>query len=196
MAGNSKKSKLEIVVLAETAKAVNALKNFTKNAGLDGMISHVGKLGAAAGVALGGLGAAAGVYLKGAIGEAGNLEQSIGAIDTVFKTNTAQMHEWAKGAQNSVGLSRDSYNQLATVIGTQLKNGGTAMDQLGGKTNELISLGADLASMFGGTTADAVGALSSALKGERDPIERYGVSLKQAEIDAKAAALYSPRERG
>ena len=61
MAGNSKKSKLEIVVLAETAKAVNALKNFTKNAGLDGMISHVGKLGAAAGAALGGLGAAAGV---------------------------------------------------------------------------------------------------------------------------------------
>lgn len=189
MAGNSKKSKLEIVVLAETAKAVNALKNFTKNAGLDGMISHVGKLGAAAGAALGGLGAAAGVYLKGAIGEAGNLEQSIGAVDTVFKTNAAQIHEWAKGAQNSVGLSRDSYNQLATVIGTQLKNGGTAMDQLGGKTNELISLGADLASMFGGTTADAVGALSSALKGERDPIERYGVSLKQAEIDAKAAAL-------
>jgi len=35
----------------------------------------------------------------------------------------------------------------------------------------------------------AVGALSSALKGERDPIERYGVSLKQASIDAKAAEL-------
>ena len=55
-------------------------------------------------------------YLKGAIGEAGNLEQSIGAVDTVFKTNAAQMHEWAKGAQNSVGLSRDSYNQLATSV--------------------------------------------------------------------------------
>jgi len=52
-----------------------------------------------------------------------------------------------------------------------------------------IGLGADLSSMFGGTTREAVEALSSALKGERDPIERYGVSLKQAEIDAKAAAL-------
>ncbi|MFB7251725.1 hypothetical protein [Microbacterium sp. NPDC056234] len=43
--------------------------------------------------------------------------------------------------------------------------------------------------MFGGTSREAVEALSSALKGERDPIERYGVSLKQASIDAKAAEL-------
>jgi hypothetical protein len=63
------------------------------------------------------------------------------------------------------------------------------MDQLAGKTNDLITTGANLAAMFGGSTQDAVNALSSALKGERDPIERYGVSLKQSAIDAKAAEL-------
>src|SRR5699024_11214970 len=31
--------------------------------------------------------------------------------------------------------------------------------------------------------------LSSALKGERDPIEKYGVTLKQSSIDAEAARL-------
>jgi len=69
------------------------------------------------------------------------------------------------------------------------KNGGTAIEDLGPKTKALIGTGADLASMFGGTTQEAVEALSSALKGERDPIERYGVSLNQAKIDAEAAAL-------
>lgn len=126
---------------------------------------------------------------KKAVSAAGDLEQSSGAIDTVFKDGAGQMHKFADEAQSAVGLTKNQYNELGTLIGTQLKNGGTSMDELGGKTNDLVLLGADLSSMFGGTAADAVGALSSALKGERDPIERYGVSLNQAKIDAEAAAL-------
>ena len=57
------------------------------------------------------------------------------------------------------------------------------------KTNDLIGLGADLSSMFGGTTADAVDALSSALKGEMDPIEKYGISLNDATLQAQAASM-------
>jgi murein DD-endopeptidase MepM/ murein hydrolase activator NlpD len=124
-----------------------------------------------------------------AVTAAGEAEQSIGAIDSVFKGNADQMHKWAGDAATNVGLAKNEFNELGTLIGAQLKNGGTAMDELAPKTNDLIGLGADLSSMFGGSTADAVGALSSALKGERDPIEKYGVSLNQAKIDAEAAAL-------
>jgi phage-related protein len=130
-----------------------------------------------------------GSFLKDAVGQAADLEQSVGAIETVFKGSADQMLSWSKSAATAVGLTQNEYNELGTLIGTQLKNGGTSMDELAGKTNDLIGVGADLSSMFGGTTADAVDALSSALKGERDPIERYGVSLNQASIDAKAAEL-------
>jgi phage-related protein len=142
-------------------------------------------------VAAGGLFAAAGVggFFKDAVAGAANLEQSVGAIETVFKTSAPQMLSWADGAATAVGLTKNEYAELGTLIGTQLRNGGTAMDELAPKTNNLIGLGADLSSMFGGTTSDAVSALSSALKGERDPIERYGVSLTQAAVDAKAAEL-------
>lgn len=155
--------------------------------------SKLGKLGkTAGGLLVGGL-AAAGTATVGlglvAGKSASDLEQSIGAVDTVFKGSADQMHTWAKGAAQDVGLTRDEFNGLGTLIGTQLKNGGTAMDDLAPKTNELIGLGADLSSMFGGDTATAVEALSSALKGERDPIEKYGVSLTQAAIDAKAAEM-------
>uniref|UniRef100_A0AAU8B2B6 Tail tape measure protein n=1 Tax=Dulem virus 32 TaxID=3145750 RepID=A0AAU8B2B6_9CAUD len=149
-----------------------------------------GKIAGVLGPALAGVGVAA--IGKGAldvIGKAGDLEQSIGAIDSVFKESAQQMHAWADSASDAVGLSKNEFNELATVLGAQLKNGGLAMDQLGPKTNELIKLGSDLSSMFGGSTREAVEALSSALKGERDPIERYGVSLKQTAIDAKAAEL-------
>lgn len=131
----------------------------------------------------------AGAFLKDAVGMAGELEQSVGAIDTVFGKSASKMHKWAKGAAQDVGLTQNEFNELGTLIGSQLKNGGTAMDQLAPKTNNLITMGADLSSMFGGSTKEAVEALSSALKGERDPIERYGVSLNQAKIDAEAAAL-------
>lgn len=185
----AKKHTIEVEILAQTKKAAGALKQFATDSGLDKIANGAKTIAIAAGAAVAAAGVAAGAYVGDAIGKASNLEQSIGAIDAVFKESAGQMHEWANGAADAVGLTRNQYNELATVLGTQLKNGGTAIDEIGGKTNELVGLGADLASMFGGTSADAVGALSSALKGERDPIERYGVSLKQATIDAKAAEM-------
>lgn len=178
---------LAIKVLSDTRKAKKGLQETEQATGH--LMGALGKLG---GIALAGAAAAGGALAALAITgikQAADLEQSVGAVDTVFKGAADQMHRYAAGAAETMGLTENQYNELATVLGTQLKNGGTAMDQLAGKTNELIGLGADLASMFGGTSAEAVAALSSALKGERDPIERYGVSLKQAQIDAKAAEL-------
>lgn len=149
--------------------------------------SGFGKMFAVAGGAL----AAAGVgsFLKDAVAGAGELEQSVGAIETIFGKSSSKMLSWSKDAAQSVGLTQNEFNELGTLIGSQLKNGGTAMDQLAPKTQNLVTMGADLSAMFGGTTKDAVGALSSALKGERDPIERYGVSLNEAKIKAEAASL-------
>lgn len=162
----------------------NAEKGFV--GGLKGISSKAAGIAAAASAVVG-AGVVAG--MTKAVMAASELEQSTGAIDAVYKENAQAMHDMASSAATNLGLTRDEFNQLGTVIGAQLKNGGTAMDELAPKAGELIGVGADLAAMFGGTTADAVGALSSALKGERDPIERYGVSLNQAAIDAKAAEL-------
>lgn len=181
------------VSIMPSAKGFGSKLNSQVSGDLD---SSGKKMGARFGTALKGgalaiLGGAAlaGSFLKDAVGAAGDLEQSIGAIDTVFGKSASKIHKWSKGAAQDVGLTQNEFNELGTLIGSQLKNGGTAMDQLAPKTKGLITAGADLSSMFGGSTKEAVEALSSALKGERDPIERYGVSLNQAKIDAEAAAL-------
>jgi hypothetical protein len=183
---------------------VPSAKGLTKNiakefSGVDSMAANTGKSsgarfsgafkGAMAGI--GGVLAAAGIgsFVSDAVKGAGDLEQSLGALDSVFRDNSAQMKTWSKNAATDVGLTQNEFNELGTLIGSQLKNGGTAMDELAPKTKGLITMGADLSSMFGGTTKDAVDALSSALKGERDPIEKYGVSLNQAKIEAEASAL-------
>lgn len=183
---------------------VPSAKGLTKSigrefAGIDQEASKSGKSsgGAFSGAfkaSLAGIGAvfaAAGIgsFVSNAVKGAGDIEQSFGALDSVFKGSSGDMRKWSKEAAKNVGLTSNEFNELGTLIGSQLKNGGTAMEDLAPKTNELIGLGADLSSMFGGSAKDAVDALSSALKGERDPIERYGVSLNQAKIDAEAAAL-------
>lgn len=129
-----------------------------------------------------------GSFIKDSIQGAGDLEQSVGAIESVFKGSAGQMKQWSKSAAKNVGLTSNEFNELGTLIGSQLKNGGTAMEDLAPKTNKLIGLGADLSSMFGGTTKEALEAVSSALRGESDPIERYGVSLSAARVEAKALA--------
>jgi phage-related protein len=127
--------------------------------------------------------------INAAVDSAAALEQSIGGVNAVFKEHADEVLGFSKAAAAALGLSENAYNEFATVIGSQLKNAGVPMDELAGKTNELIRFGADLAAMFGGTTADAVNALSSALKGEMDPIERYGISLNQAALKAEALKL-------
>lgn len=128
-------------------------------------------------------------YLQDGVGSATDLEQSVGAVDAVFKDNASTIHEWAKSASNDVGLSQNSFNELSTVLGAQLKNMGFDLEDATTRTGDLVKLGADLAAQFGGTTTDAVSALSSLLRGERDPIERYGVSINEARIQAKLAAM-------
>ena len=126
---------------------------------------------------------------RDAIFKAGDIEQSIGAVDAVFKGSAERMHEYAATASSTVGISTNAYNELASKLGASLKNGGTSIDELGEKTNGLIQLGADLSSLYGGTTAEAIDAISAALRGETDPIERYGISLNDAALTAKGLEL-------
>jgi len=126
---------------------------------------------------------------RDAIFKAGDIEQSIGAVDAVFKGSADRMHEYAATASSTVGISTNAYNELAAKLGASLKNGGTSIDELGEKTNGLIQLGADLSSLYGGTTAEAIDAISAALRGETDPIERYGISLNDAALTAKGLEL-------
>lgn len=133
---------------------------------------------------------ATGVVAIGAasVNAASDVQQSMGAIDAVFGDSAGQIKEWARGASEAVGLSTAEYGQFASVIGAQLKNLGVPFDQVAGGTDELIRLGADLAATYGGTTQQAVDALGSALRGEADPAERYGLALNATRVNAELAA--------
>lgn len=168
---------------------------------IDEVEGRAGKLGAGfgklAGLAAGAFAVSEVVdFGKQAFDAASNLEQMAGAVDAVFGQSAAQIDALAAKAHDAVGLSTADYDQMASVIGSQLKNAGVPMDQLAAKTDGLIKQGADMSAVFGGSAADAVEALSSVMKGEFDPIEKYGVSLNQTSINAELAARHQDKLTG
>lgn len=181
MAGRSAVLNVRIVSDAsQAAKGFQDAERRTKS-----FSDSLDRMSVGAGVAL----ASLGLLGKQAFDAASDLQQSTGAVESVFGAYADTIQKKAAEAAQAVGLSTNSYQELAGVLGSQLKNMGYAGNALTDQTDSLIQMGADLAATFGGTTADAVEALSSLLRGERDPIERYGIAMNQAAVDAKVAAL-------
>jgi hypothetical protein len=177
---------ITIAVLADVA---NARRNLGGVEGdLDGLGGKSSKVGAMvkAGLAAGGVALAA--FGVQAVKAASDSQQSLGATETVFGKFSAAVVRDSKAAAQEFGLSANEYRENANLIGSLFKNQGVAMDQLGGKTKNMIGLGSDLAATFGGTTKEAVEALGSAFKGEFDPLEKYGISIKQSTVNAELAA--------
>lgn len=137
-----------------------------------------------AGVALGAIGAMG----KGAADYASEAEQSYGAVESIFGKHAESIISKSKEASTAVGLSGREYRELSSTTGAMLKNMGMPMEEVSGQTQELVTLGADLAATFGGPTKDAMEAIGSLLRGEANPIERYGVSIKKADVNARMAA--------
>lgn len=134
--------------------------------------------------------AAAGVidFGKQVVQAASDVQQSLGATETVFGKWSSDIIKSSDKAARQFGLSKDDFLTSSNLIATQLKNQGFAGKELVGQTQDLIGVSSDLAATFGGTTSDAVSALSAVLRGEYEQIERYGVSMKKSDVNARLAA--------
>lgn len=179
MAGHS--AILAVKILVDQAQAGKDMGKAGEK--VSGFEKSLGKMTGPATLALG---AIAGIG-KTALDAASDTEQAMGAVESVFGDAAGKVKDWSDQAAKSAGLSKTDYANLAAVMGAKLKTMGLSTDKAADKTGELISLGADLAATFGGTTADAVGALSSALSGESEPAKKYGLALSQTAVQAQLA---------
>jgi hypothetical protein len=122
-----------------------------------------------------------------AVSEARDLERNMAALGTVFDSLTPRMKEFVKNSEN-IGLSQVEAARTSTFLGSVLKQAGLPMDDVAQKTEELTILAQDLATTFGYDTSEALTAMTALFRGEYDPIEKFGVALKQNEVNALVAA--------
>lgn len=183
MAGDKREVRVAVVgdaaqLQRELLKAEGKLAGFGDNAKKSGDILRTALFG--------------GAVLYGAqklVKAAGDLEQSIGGTAAVFEQAAGPINEFAKEAANLVGLSENAARSLTSRLGASLKGAGLSAEEAAKQSVFLTKTGADLAATLGGNTNDAVSALGSALRGEFDPLERFGIALKASEISAKAVSM-------
>lgn len=162
---------------------------------VDSSRSQLGKLGGMAKTA--GLAAGAGLALAGAaavkfgvdaVKAASDSQQSVGATRTVFGKYADEVIKRSQDSAKAIGVSANEYRELSNVVGASLTGAGVPLGKATELTDKLNTRAADLAATFGGKTSEAVSAFSSLLRGEADPIERYGISVKQSDVNARLAA--------
>jgi hypothetical protein len=119
---------------------------------------------------------------------ASDLGESVNAVNKVFGSASEQVRAWGRDNANAIGLSTRAFNQMATPLGSMLKNQGLALDQVTDHTIKLTERAADMASVFNTDVSDALVAIQAGLRGEQDPLERYGVSLSAVSVEARALA--------
>jgi hypothetical protein len=185
MAAGTDKSKVRVAVVGDASqlqkellKAEGQLSGFGNNAKKSGDILRNALFG--------------GAVLYGAkklVDAAGELQQSVGGTAAVFEDASGAVNEFTKNSADLVGMSENASRTITSRLGASLKGFGMSTEEAASQAINLTKTGADLAATLGGKTDDAVNALGSALRGEYDPLERFGIALKASEVNAKAVSM-------
>ena len=117
------------------------------------------------------------------------LEQTSRTIDQVFGKSADTIREWGETAADTAGMSQQTFMSSAAIMGQTLQNMGFTIEESANRTVQLLQRAADLAIAYGKRPADALLAITAAMRGERDTIEKFGVAIKQVDVNAEIAAL-------
>lgn len=123
-----------------------------------------------------------------AVKAASDQEQAFGALESIYGDSAKGMQDWAKSSA-TIGASAAEAAQGATVLGAAFTGVGMSQEKAAETSKLVIARASDMAATFGGSTTDALSSFSAALRGEFDPLERYGVSLRAADLDARALSM-------
>lgn len=142
--------------------------------------------------AVGGLSLAFGTVqsvLGPAIKAASNMEESLSKVNVVFGKGARDVEKFASSAAKNLGQSKQAVLEAAGVFGTFGKAAGLAGTDLAVFSNDFTALATDLASFNNTTPEEAVQAIGAALRGESEPLRRYGVLLNDATLKQEAMTL-------
>ena len=172
--------------LGKDIDAVDAKnKGFAKSAGqstaaLKGM--------AAAGAAVAGTALVA--FLSDAVGAASDLNETVAKTGQIFGQEALPgLEAFAEGAAESLGQSKQQALDAAATFGVFGKSAGLAGEPLADFSRQMVTLTSDMASFSNTTPEEAIEAVGAALRGEAEPIRKYGVLLDDATLRQRALKL-------
>jgi hypothetical protein len=124
-----------------------------------------------------------------AIRAASDFEEATSKVNVIFGRASKSVKDFANTAARELGQSKQSVLDAAGAFGTFGKAAGLAGEDLSTFTTDFVTLSTDLASFNNTTPEEAVQAIGAALRGEAEPLRRFGVLLNDATLKAEAMKL-------
>jgi hypothetical protein len=124
-----------------------------------------------------------------AIRAASDFEEATSKVNVIFGRASKSVKDFANTAARELGQSKQAVLDAAGAFGTFGKAAGLAGEDLSLFTTDFVTLATDLASFNNTTPEEAVQAIGAALRGEAEPLRRFGVLLNDATLKAEAMEL-------
>jgi hypothetical protein len=124
-----------------------------------------------------------------AIKAASDFQEATSKVNVVFGRASKSVKTFADSAARNLGQSKQAVLDAAGTFGTFGKAAGLAGEDLSTFTTDFVTLATDLASFNNTSPEEAVMAIGAALRGESEPLRRYGVLLNDAVLKQEAMTL-------
>lgn len=154
--------------------ALGKLGGFAKGAGI---AIGAGLLAGAAGLA---------ALTTKAVMSAAEMEQQLGGSEAVFGEYAKSIQDTAKNAFKNAGLSQQEFLQGANKMGSLFQGAGFSVQQSMTMSSESMQRAADIASIMGISTTDALEAVTGMAKGNFTMMDNLGVAMNDTAIGAYA----------
>ena len=182
---------MKLNLLADVAKFGKGLSTAEKDT--KGLSNSVGKYSKAMAKSFALVGAAAGAMAikigLDSVKAASDLNEEISKSEVIFGDVADEIKNFSKTADRSLGISQTEALKAASTFATFGKAAGLTGVDLSKFSKRATTLASDLASFYNTNAEDAIGAIGAALRGESEPIRRYGVLLNDATLKAKAMEM-------
>lgn len=132
---------------------------------------------------------AVGDFVQGSIQAASDLNETISKSSVIFGDGSAAVREWARAADDSLGLSERAALDAASGFAGLFKTVGLGLDESTAMAEQMTKMGSDLASFFNTDMETALAALKSGLNGESEPLRQFNVFLSETAVTSKLVKM-------
>lgn len=128
-------------------------------------------------------------FFKDAVSGASDLGETTSKVSQIFGPASKDIQAFAANAATALGQTRQQALDANATFGIFGKSAGLAGGKLSGFTTEMTTLASDLASFNNTSPEEAIEAIGSALRGEAEPMRKYGVLLDDASMRQQALKM-------
>ena len=128
-------------------------------------------------------------FAQGAVDAASNIAESQSKLNVLLGKSSDTVLQFAEDAADAYGISEEAALEYGGNLANLFKAMGKTDKAAADSSKEFLGLAADLASFNNTSVDDALTALQAGLRGESEPLRKFGVLLDDATLRAKAMEL-------